>query len=161
MARQESAREDLMREAVALVRRIELQIEGEPAPVVIGCRRDGALSIFFGEDPAVHFNSRGELRRGYQAGRLIKAEQGRLVSLTRVRTPEETQLIRHELSDEETAAHLDELSRRIAHLRDAVDSGAARELRRIPAGKDVVSQMRELLRRLRGPLKVADAPHVR
>jgi hypothetical protein len=49
MARQESAREDLMREAVALVRRIELHVNGEPAPVVIGCRRDGAVSILRGD----------------------------------------------------------------------------------------------------------------
>ncbi len=70
MARDESSREDLLREATALVERIEL-VPHATDPliaasdlfdkhIVAGFRRDGALSVFFGEDPVYHFNAEGE-----------------------------------------------------------------------------------------------------
>ena len=42
MARRESDREDLLREATALVERAELTIEGFDEPIVVGFRRDGS-----------------------------------------------------------------------------------------------------------------------
>ena len=53
MARQEQEREDLLREAVALVERIEVQTAREQGTVVIGFRRDGAASVYF-DDPDGH-----------------------------------------------------------------------------------------------------------
>src|SRR6188472_3162282 len=111
MARDESNREDLLREATALVERIELlpQSAGaaqslnlaEGEPVVVGFRADGALSAFFGADPVYQFNAEGELRRAYVSGLLFKAAQGRLISLNRVRTASEVQLVLHALSSGE------------------------------------------------------------
>ena len=73
-------REDLLREATALVERIELvphrdrQFDASE-PIVVGFRADGALSIFFGDDPVYQFNAAGELRRAYCDGLLFKAVQ--------------------------------------------------------------------------------------
>ena len=87
MARKEQDREDLLSEATPLVERIELDVEGFPETIVVGFRRTGEGSVYFGPDPVYQFNGAGELRRGYRAGRLIKAEQGRLVFLDRLRGP--------------------------------------------------------------------------
>ena len=76
-------------------------------PIVVGFRRDGALSIFFGDDPVYQFNAAGELRRAYCDGLLFKAVRGRLVSLRRVRGQhDEVQLVRHDLTRREQAAFL-------------------------------------------------------
>jgi hypothetical protein len=160
MARDESAREDLMREATALSRRIELEVEGEPAPVIIGFRRDGAASVFFGDNPVIQFNARGELRRGFVAGRLIKAERCRLVGLTRVRTQGETQLLRHELDGTETAEFLRAMQTRLVALRDEIEGGRCRVLRQVPDGGEVLRDIREWLSALETPLGIAATPRV-
>lgn len=158
MARDESPREDLMLEAVAFVHRIELQPEPDAAPVVIGFRQDGSASVFFDDDPVVQFNTRRQVRRGYHAGRLIKAEQGRLVALTRVRTETETQLVRHELSDEEANAYLQDLQRRLRQLRELVNQPHCLVHRQVPADVDVLDQVRTWLNSLSEPLRIASAP---
>ena len=73
MARNQSDREDLLREATALVERAELRISGWSEPVVVGFRRGGGASLFFGGKEVYQFNAGGELRRAFVAGRLIKA----------------------------------------------------------------------------------------
>ena len=75
MARRESDREDLLREATALVERAELTIEGFDEPIVVGFRRDGSASFFFGADPVYQFNTAFELRRAFVVGLLYKAEE--------------------------------------------------------------------------------------
>jgi len=117
MARQESDREDLLREATALVERIEFApVADEGEHVVVGFRRDGAASIYFGADPAYHFNAAGELRRAYCDGLLIKAEQGRLVSLERVRQGGEVQLLRREMPAEAEQTFLAQMIERMRML---------------------------------------------
>src|SRR5687768_8047260 len=111
MSRTESDREDLLREATALVERAELQVAGLGEPIVVGFRRDGAASFFFGADPVYQFNAAGELRRAYVGGLLYKAEQGELVALRRERTPAETALVRHDLSAAESTDLLAALER--------------------------------------------------
>ena len=49
MARNEQDREDLMREAGALVDRCEIQVEFLTEVVVVGFRRDDSVSFFFGQ----------------------------------------------------------------------------------------------------------------
>src|SRR3954468_24098136 len=110
MSRRESDREDLLREATALVERAELNVAGLEESIVIGFRRDGAASFYFGADPVYQFNAVGQLRRGFVAGRLIKAERGRLVALSRERTENEVALVRHELSTAEATVALAECS---------------------------------------------------
>jgi hypothetical protein len=149
-----------MREAVALARRIELRLPEEPAAIVVGFRTQDAVSVFFGEDPVVHFNARGELRRGYFAGRLIKADQGRLAALTRRRTEQETQLVRCDLKFDETEALVDEIHRRLLRLRNAMDAGRCEVLRQVPQEDDVFTAVRAWLTFVDAPLRIASSPRI-
>jgi hypothetical protein len=106
MSRRESDLEDLLREATALVERAELKIADYDEPIVVGFRRDGSASVFFGPDPVYQFNSAGELRRAYVSGLLYKAERGSLCALRRERNETEVALVRSNLPPDETAALL-------------------------------------------------------
>lgn len=160
MARQESDREDLMREATALVERAEFRVPGESEPVVFGLRREGAASFFFGPDPVFHFNSRYELRRSYVGGDLIKAEHRRAVRLRRVRTESETQLQRSELSPEETAALLHLLQTRLAHVRASVEARQIEVVAAHPPGADLTARLQEWLAAAPAEIALAARPNV-
>ena len=140
MARHEAEREDLLAEARALVDRAEYQISGMEQPLVGGFRANGALSLFFGEDPALHWNSQGELRRAYAGGLLYKAEQGRLVTLCRERTAQESALVRHELTDQEQQQFLDNQRARLLALRAQFDQGEFQLLREARAASGELAQ---------------------
>lgn len=155
MARNESDREDLLREATGLVERVELQVDGFHEPIVVGFRRSGCGSIYFGPDPVVQFNSRDELRRGFRDDRLLKAEQGRLVELTRERTDEATFLVRRDLSDQEQHALLDALSDKVARLSAALQADQVQVVGQVPAEADVVGRVRRWLGKLVRPWRVA------
>ena len=163
MARQESDREDLFREATALVERIELapiSSDDVDAPVVIGFRRDGSMSVYFGADPAYHFNSSGQLRRAYCGGLLFKAEHGTLVSLERARQESEVQLVRRPLIEAEQAQFLAEMAER---LRDVVVRCGDESLTttgQVPADADVLGRALAWLPRC-ASATIAASPHVR
>ena len=159
MARQESDREDLLREATALVERAELQLAGESETFVIGFRRDGAGSIFFGSEPVYQFNAAGELRRGYWRGMLIKAERGELVSLLRQRTTEQVQLVRHQLTAIETAEYLHELQARLAKLVNALRMDDFCLIGQVPDIADVLSRILAWLLNLPHPPRIAARPN--
>ena len=122
MAREVHEREDLLRDAVALTSRVQLKINSATAwePVFAGFRPPGALSLYFDTEPVYHFNSRSQLRRGYVDGRLIKAEDGRLVAMKRLQTENSSELLRHDLTDSEQTMFCVELSRRIFGLKQAL-----------------------------------------
>lgn len=161
MARHEAEREDLLAEARALVDRAEYQIPGMEQPLVGGFRANGALSLFFGEDPALHWNSQGELRRAYAGGLLYKAEQGRLVSLRRERTDTETALVRHELTDDEQQQFLGDQRARLLKLRAQFDAGQVLLLReeRTSAG-DLAERIRAMMHLVADQLPIALNPRV-
>ncbi len=160
MARQEHEREDLLAEATALVERVEFELLPSGVRVVLGFRRDGAASIYFGEEPAWHFNTAGELRRAYANGRLYKAERGALVALDRRRTERETQLIRHELTAAETTALVDGLRQSVVELAAAIDGGRYKLLGQLPADGDTLARARPLLSRLAAQVTIAASPRV-
>jgi hypothetical protein len=161
MAREESDREDLLREATALVERVELRAADEPEPIVAGFRRGGALSLFFGADPVFQFNAAGELRRAFRDGRLLKAERGRLVELTRVRTATETDLRSTELDATATAELLAEMGRRIAGLAKSLADGRSAIVGQVPEGVDIVGRLRdELLKHTTRDARIALTPRV-
>ncbi len=140
MARHESEREDLLAEATALVERVELELPGGEV-VVAGFRRDGSLSLFFGEDPVYQFNAHNELRRAYAGGLLYKAVRGKLVELRRERTAAETQLISRPLHEAESQALLADVTNRLAQLQTAVQSSRVQVLRQVPAGTDILGRL--------------------
>src|SRR5437660_8131008 len=120
MSRRESDREDLLREATALVARAELNVAGFDAPIVVGFRRDGAASFYFGAERVYQFNTARELRRAFIGGLLYKAEQGRLVSLTRERSEAAVSLFRVELDDKEAAGIVARLREQLRSLHGAL-----------------------------------------
>jgi hypothetical protein len=160
VARDEQDREDLLAEATALIERAELCVCGEDESVVVGFRRDGAASVFFGADPAYHFNAAGELRRAFVSGLLYKAERSRLVSLRRQRVPGEVQLLRHELNEEETSAFLAELARRLDALQGAIAGVQVEVLRQAPPTADVFARIRNWLASRSLPVAIASTPRV-
>ena len=162
MAQQESDREDLLREATALIERVELTTTDptESDPTVVGFRRGGAASFFFGPDPVVQFNTARELRRAYVEGKLYKSESGRLLAMTRRRTETETQLVRHELSNAEASLIVETLQQRLVNLRDALSSGKFQIVGQEPPTADVVGRVRAWLADLPDVLAVASSPHV-
>jgi hypothetical protein len=147
MARDESNREDLLREATALVERIELIPKGaaDDQHIIAGFRRDGALSIFFGEDPVYQFNAAGELRRVFRDGKLLKATGGRLAALQRIRTQTEVQLVRHELSREEEAAFMSEMAQQLRDFGELINTNSFEVVGQVPADIDVLSRLKSCL----------------
>lgn len=160
MARQEQDREDLLAEATALVERAEVRLPHEPQPVVVGFRRDDSLSVYFGADPVYQFNSHGELRRAYVAGLMYKAVAGKLASLRRVRSESQTQLLRHDLSAEETSQFLEDAGVRCEALRQAFQRGEYELIGRVPADSDVIARTSAWLARLSQTIAVARSPRV-
>ena len=160
MARQEQDREDLMREATALVRRVELQLPGHAEPWVVGFRRGGAASIYVGAQPVFQFNTAGEIRRGFWNGRLVKAEQRRLVYLERRRTDVEVQLVRHEFTDAEMIEFLELAVETVDRLRRGLHSSGIEILKQVPANADVVADLKAWLSSLPATLSVASVPNV-
>lgn len=161
MAREEHDREDLLREATALVERAELQIPAFTEPVVIGFRRDGCGSIYLGADPAWHFNTQNELRRAYVDGRLLKAERGRLASLERRRAEGKVQLLRHDLNEEETSAALARLHDAVTQLSRSFDSGTFQVIGQASENVEIVARIRNWLTSLPSPAQIAQSPHAR
>jgi hypothetical protein len=151
MARDESSRENLLREATALVERIELVLRSTGSAsilsklngdqIVAGFRRNGALSIFFGEDPVYQFNAAGELRRAYCDGKLLKAVRGRLVSLQRVRAWNETQLISHEISHGDESALLARMAEYIGELAALIKANAFEVAGQVPPDANVLGRL--------------------
>ena len=160
MAREEFHREDIMHEATALVPRVELRLPGHSESVIFGLRREGAASIFFGQDPVYHFNAAHELRRAYLAGDLIKAEKASAIRLRRVRADEEVQLQRCTLPSDEAESLLDSLHERLARLRTAVMAGEATIAAVFPGEADVLRLLRDWLGALPGRIRFAQKPHV-
>ncbi len=162
MARETHDREDLLREATALVERIELRVASEEAPVVIGFRRDGCASVYLGASPAYHFNTRNELRRAFVADELWKAEHGRLVAMTRERSSEGVQMVARELTDLQQVAALGDLRQRLRELQaDLRDHDGSQIVGQMPPDADVLARVRAWLAGLADEIAVAASPHAR
>ena len=123
MSRQESDREDLLREATALVERVELRLRGQAESIVAGFRRDGAASFFFAADPVYQFNAAGELRRAFAGGLLYKVDGGQLVEMRRERTATAVELTSRRLNELETADFLRKAEDALAQLTSALVAG--------------------------------------
>ena len=162
MARHESDREDLLREATALLERVELAPldDAHAERITAGFRVSGAMSIYFGADPVYQFNATGELRRAHCDGRLFKAVRGRLVSLRRTRQHGEVQLLRHGLGVDEQAAFLARMSDRLRSLAAQLDRGDYRVIGQVPPDADVLRRLCEWLSR-HNDETIAKSPHVR
>lgn len=162
MARRESEQEDLLRDATALVERIELAPPGAEAAdhIVIGFRAERAMSVFFGADPVYQFNTAGELRRAFCEGLLFKAVRGRLVSLHRVRQQGEVQLQRHELAEDEQAVFVSEMHYRLRELLSQLSADRLSVVGQVPPDADVMGRVKAWLA-THESVPIAKTPHVR
>ncbi len=132
MARHESDREDLFAEATALVRRAELSGPGHAAPVTFGFRKDGGWSVYFGDDPAYHFDGDSRLKRAFHSGRLYRTQGHTLAELVRERTPNSTLLHRRDLLVAEVNVFHSEMVGRITNLVVQVSQSVAAITRQTP-----------------------------
>jgi hypothetical protein len=146
MARQESEREDLLREATAFRERVELRSDRSAVGVVfVGFRADGGASFYFGGDPVFHFNSNRELRRAYVDGELLKADKGKLVAMRRTRQQGQVQLTSRTLSTVENEELLAAVERRLDRLRAALRQGDFTVVGQIPPEGNVLQRVWEWL----------------
>lgn len=160
MARHEEHREDLLREATALVERVAVRVPWLEDEVVVGFRADSSASFYFGQQRVYQFNSAGELRRAHLGESLYKADGGRLVSLHRQRTANAVELIATPLDDTATgvflAAMTDNLSRLSASL-----AGEVQIIGQAPPAVDVLARVHQWLARHAGEIRIASSPRVR
>ncbi len=160
MARDEQDREDLMREATALVERVELRTASESESVIVGFRRNGCASVFFGADPAYHFNASNELRRAYAAGELWKAQERRLIGMRRERTGTQVELRSRPLDEPEQQTALAQLVLRLQLLRDDLAHAERTSLVAcFPPDAPVLERVQTWLAALPAPIAVAQRPH--
>jgi len=145
MARHEDEREDLMAEATALRERIEYSVAGRAEPVVAGFRESGQWSLYFGSDPVYHFAADGALRRAFLEGDLFRSQGVTLARLTRVRTGDEVQLVRHDLTAAELEQFTHRLKEQLTSLKGAIETGSAQVARQIPADAGVEAKLLEAL----------------
>ena len=164
MARQESDREDLIREATGLVDRVEYEVDFVEEPIVVGFRRDGSASFFFGQAQVYQFNSQNQLRRGYLNDKLVKAERGSLVTLTRHRTETEVQLVRHEMSSTEEAEYLNNAAATINNLKSSIEQNRISILREVSANTSEASAHQKIcdwLQSWNGQIEIASTPSLK
>lgn len=152
--------ENLLRDAVALVQRAEISVPSHSATIVVGFRRGGAFSVYFGGDPVYQFNDAGQLRRAFVDGVLYKADAGRLVTLMRVRDGNATTLHSHVLIEDEQASILSAICTRLRNLADSLAGGRFALIGQWPPDATVVEKAQHFLNALPADCNVALRPHV-
>lgn len=148
MARHESDREDLIREAVALTTRAEILFDGYDEPVTIGFRSNQAMSIFVGQDPVYQFDPQGALRRAYVDGFLFRSQHDALARMHRVRTETETILSRTDLTADELSEFQLTMRSCVQRLLSVVQEERFQVLRSVPESFDWYEVLRRELERV-------------
>lgn len=166
MSKQQQNKEDILREATALVNRIEIKISQKAVSkesVFVGFRRDGAVSFFFGAEPVYQFNTRHEFRRGYCKGAMLKADNGKICNLTRVREGDQLVLLSRDYSDEQTAEFLEEMKHALLVLYKEIRGGQWSILGAVvEAGtaEELLNRVADWLETHTSELQIADTPNV-
>ena len=146
--RNESDREDIMREATALKRRMSLRVAGMPEPIVAGFRTNDYFSVFFDQDPVYQYDNQGQLRRAYLGGLLYRTQGNTLAQLKRVRTETQTVLQREDLNSDQLAVFLTTMSEFISRLLTAFENGTVTVLETIPDDPAIADQVTTALRQV-------------
>jgi hypothetical protein len=125
LAKQEVDREDILREATALVNRVEVKFSGRVGGdhIVFGFRECGSLAIYFGAEPVYQFNVNQALRRAYHQGCLLKAVDCLLVSMRRERQNGKLELISTSWDDKKTREFIGQVCRDMSQLVEAIEAG--------------------------------------
>jgi len=162
MARQAHDRENLLRDATALLPRVQLRltIDEEQKEVFAGFRASNALSIYFDADPVYHFNSHHQLRRAYIDNVPIKADRQRLISWQTRRTERAVELVPHVLSSSEQLQIAKDLFTHFETLKKVLDSSHYSCIGQVPEDGDGVELLRQWLMQYKG-FAIASSPRVR
>lgn len=161
MTRHEADREDLLRDATALKKRIAFRTP-DGGEVFVGFRASCAASIYLDQDPAYHFNSAGQLRRAYVDGYLLKAVRGQLVRMHRQRPGGEVQLVSRPLNKTETGRLLEKVLRELQTVRDALRDQKYLIVGEVPKDSDVQNLALDWLeQQCEQAVEVAPSPHAR
>ena len=136
MARRESDREDLMREATALRRRVAFGVRDAPEPVVVGFHSDGRFSIYLGQDPVFHFDAESRLRRAFSDGTLYRTQGSTLAQLERTRTAQHVALDRADLNARELADFQSAMHSELQRFQTALVGGRVDVRQQIPEGDE-------------------------
>jgi hypothetical protein len=145
LRRDESDREDLLREASALRRRIELRWPGRVEPVVAGFFEDQRLAIYLTAETVYQFDPEGRLRRAFIEGRLYRTGQSTLAELTRERSINATQLRRRDLPADELEEFFRVMRNDLAEVRDAIHGNPSILARQIPEDEPILPRLIERL----------------
>jgi len=158
VARRTHQREDLLRDATALEPRIELVHRGRLVKVFAGFRGD-CLSLYFGENPVFHFNSRGELRRAFVDGQLLKANHGALTTLKREQSESKSILRSRPFRASEATALFADLDRRLLALSAALRDAEYETRGQVPPEGDALPRLVQWLDS-RPAVAAAESPRV-
>ncbi|MEZ6062613.1 MAG: hypothetical protein R3C19_19900 [Planctomycetaceae bacterium] len=148
MARHEADREDLVKEATAMVERAEIRCDSLAGPVTAGFRKDGRLSIYVDQDPVYQFDSAGLLRRAYVGGFLYRSEGGTLAELQRSRSDDRTTLVRRDLSAGELSRFRGDMHRTLQTVLNDLLDGSFKLQRQIPGDADIVTRVKDGLHQI-------------
>lgn len=149
MAKIEQDREDLMKEAVALVRRIEFAPTNRFPSIIAGFRNNGLFSLYLGPDPMFQFDTSGRLRRAFCGGLLYRTQGMALAQLRRERSSIETTLMRRDLAGVELEQFRSHTLSHVFWLNEQLTSASLAIVRQIP-GDDVglLDDIRHILRQI-------------
>ena len=161
MAREVHEREDLLRDATALVPRLQLRLKSVASvgEIFAGFRSEGALSLYFNTEPVYHFNSGFQLRRAFVGHRLIKAQQGKLIAMQPRRESSSTVLVSHELNSDEMKKFSRKLVEHIELLRTVLHDGDYALVGQVPPEGDALARLAEWVTDFPG-VEIADGPQV-
>ncbi|MEY3173404.1 MAG: hypothetical protein RLZZ436_1318 [Planctomycetota bacterium] len=148
MARNESDREDLLQDAVALLPRAELRVQGQTELLTAGYRSGGLLSLYFGQDPVYQFDAAGRLRRAFVAGLLYRSEAVTISRLQKVRSEKAVTLLRHDLSPVELAEFRQHMQALLTTLHEALAGNAVTVARCVPEGHNWTALLLESLAKI-------------
>ncbi len=159
MARDEHQRENLLRDAVAMVERIEWQAPDE-REVVLGFRQQGGLSVYLDQDPVYHFTSDRQLRRAFIDDCLLKAVDHQLVAMRRRRVDGEVQLISQPLGEDRTQRFFADMHAAFASLLDDLKHNRLQLVGQVPADAAIEARCADWLAHLVAqPCLIAASPH--
>ncbi|MEC7501226.1 MAG: hypothetical protein VX970_05820 [Planctomycetota bacterium] len=138
--------EDLLADATALVQRAKLELPPENDPVVFGFRNNGALSLFFDPEVAYHFNEQHQLRRVFLHGERYKAEQGRLVCVTRIPGLRNVRLESTPIKPPQLKHILSVLDEQLRDLEALLKDGNYRIIGQVsPSGNNIVERLQNCI----------------
>lgn len=121
MARHESDREDLIKDATAYTTRVEFAASSG-VTVFVGIRRDDVTAIYFDQDPMYQFDKNGRIRRALVDGVLYRTQGDTLSRLSRNRSEQETVLERTDLTPDELTVFVETMDESIrAFVKDIAD----------------------------------------